>query len=152
MARRELAARDDIIRGEDLWLWGIGVFIRILYSIHLSGIQTSTPKIPRTAQKAPAPKAPQHHYQPSHPQASTSAKTQPPRPLFPAPFTSHSSLHPPVNPPFPSPCAFPPSNSLSPPPQTQKPHTGVSSPLYHPNPDPRSFRRRWRRRRILGWR
>jgi len=74
-----------------------------------SNINTQTPQ---DRSKAPAPKAPQHHSQPSHPQASTSAKTQP-SPPFPAPSTSHSSLHPPVNSPFPLPRAFPPSNSLS---------------------------------------
>ncbi len=84
MARRELAARDDIIRGKDLWFMGHWRFhTGIVQHSPLRNSNINTPT-PQDRSKAPAPKAPQHHSQPSHPQASTSAKTQPPHPpLFP---------------------------------------------------------------------
>jgi len=113
-----------------------------------SNINTQTPQ---DRSKAPAPKAPQHHSQPFHPQASTSAKTQPPPPSFQLlPLPTLPSIPPsiPLSP-YPAP-SHRQTLSRHPPTQTQRPHTGVSSPLYHLNPDPRSFRRRWRRRRILG--
>jgi len=102
--------------------------------------------------KSPRSQGSTVNYQPSHPQASTSAKTQPPHPpLFPLlPLLTLPSI-PPLIPlsPYPAP-SHRQTLSRHPPPQTQKPHTGVSSPLYHPNPDPRSFRRRGRRRGISG--
>lgn len=152
MATRELAARDDVIRGEDLWLRGVGVFIRVLYSIHLPESQTSTSKLPRTAQspRSQGSTASLPILPPTGFHIGQNAKPPP----LPAPSTSHFSLHAPANPPF-TPTLRLPNIKLSlatPPPQTQRPYTRLSPCPWHSRMTLSPFRRLWRRRTLLGGR